>query len=160
MTLDNSTEFYILFELSGTTYAVKSREVQHMEMLDQITPVPNAPPFMDGIAFSRGQVVPVVNLRVRFGFPRQPHSLRTRLLIVRVGERSVGLIVDSAREFRAIAPETIQPAGGAVATDSGHYIMGIAVVEHRLILILDLNAALNLHETPTPNMLTENAAVH
>src|SRR5690242_2250258 len=105
MTPENNSEFYILFELSGTTYAVRSRDVQHMKMLDQITPVPNAPPFIDGIAFSRGQVVPAVNLRVRFGFQREPYSLRTRLLIVRVEERFVGLIVDSAREFRAIAPQ-------------------------------------------------------
>src|SRR5688500_20329829 len=95
-------ESYILFELSGTNYGVKSRDVLHMEMLDQVTPVPNAPPFVDGVVFSRGKVIPAVNLRVRFGFPRQPHTLRTRLLVVQSGDRAVGLIVDSAREFRNI----------------------------------------------------------
>jgi len=157
MTPNDNSEFYILFELSGTTYAVKSRDVQHMEMIDQITPVPNTPPFIEGIAFSRGQVVPAVNLRVRFGFPRQPHSLRTRLLIVRVGERTVGLIVDSAREFQHIAPQAIQPADEAMAGGSEPYLAGIAVSNDRLILILNLAAALNLGEIANPAILTEHA---
>src|SRR5215203_746853 len=90
-----AAEPYILFELAGTSYAVKSRDVLHMEMVEQFTPVPNARPFLEGIVFSRGQVIPAVNLRVRFGFPREPHTLRTRLLVVKSSERVVGLVTDS-----------------------------------------------------------------
>ena len=57
---------YILFTVAGTTYALPSGEVRHMEMLEGVTRVPNAPTFVDGVVFSRGQVVPVVNLRARF----------------------------------------------------------------------------------------------
>src|SRR3954471_21025524 len=95
----------ILFELAGTRYAVKSSEVQHLEMVDHITPVPNAPPFVDGIVFSRGRVVPVVNLRKRFGLPAAANTLQTRLIVVKVGGREVGMIVDAAKEFRAIPAE-------------------------------------------------------
>ena len=66
---NGQTESYILFELAGTTYALKSQDVKHMELVEQITPVPNAPPFVEGVVFSRGQVIPAINLRVRFGFP-------------------------------------------------------------------------------------------
>jgi purine-binding chemotaxis protein CheW len=80
-----------------------------MEMVEEITPVPNATASVEGVVFSRGQVVPVVNLRARFGFERIPPDLRSRLLIVQSNGRTVGLMVDSAREFARIAPETIRP---------------------------------------------------
>ena len=94
---------YILFTVAATTYALPSAEVRHIEMLEEITRVPNAPSFVDGVVFSRGQVVPVVNLRARFGFERVPFDLKTRLVVVQAGTRLIGLVADSAREllFRA-----------------------------------------------------------
>ena len=76
-----TTHTYILFSLAGTTYALRSEQVLHMEMLEHVTPVPNAPAFVEGVVFSRGQVVPVINLRARFGFERIDSTLRTRLLV-------------------------------------------------------------------------------
>ena len=79
------SQTYILFSVAGTTYAVQSYQVRHMEMVEHVTPVPNAPPSVEGVVFSRGQVVPVINLRVRFGFERAQRDLRTRLLVVESG---------------------------------------------------------------------------
>src|SRR5215469_3168 len=110
---DNQT--YILFELAGTTYALPSQEVKHMEMVEQITPVPTAPPFVEGVVFSRGQVIPAVNLRLRFGFPRQEHTLRSRLIVVEVAGRTLGLLVDAAREFRSLPASAIQPPSESIA---------------------------------------------
>lgn len=137
-----TTEPYILFELAGTSYAVRSRDVLHMEMVEQFTPVPNARPFLEGIVFSRGRVIPAINLRVRFGFPREPHTLRTRLLVVQSGERVVGLVADSASEFRAISPESIQPADEAVNGASEKFLNGVANLGDRLVLILNLKMTL------------------
>src|SRR5215216_5452836 len=100
-----TAEPYVLCELAGTAYAIPSQVVQRMEMVEHVTPVPNAPPFVDGVVFSRGQVVPAVNLRARFGFDRAPHDLRTRLIIVQSTTRLVGLVADSAREFVSIAAD-------------------------------------------------------
>jgi chemotaxis signal transduction protein len=61
---------YILFTVAGTSYALPSQDVAHVEMIEQITKVPNAPAFVDGVVFSRGQVVPAINMRARFGFDR------------------------------------------------------------------------------------------
>jgi len=137
---------YILFQLAGTTYALRTAEVQHMEMVEHITPVPNAPVFVEGVIFSRGQVVPAINLRVRFGFERQAYTLQSRLIIIRSEQRRVGLIVDSAREFRSIARESIQPPNEAIAGMSGRYLMGIANLADRLILVLDINEVLRFSE--------------
>src|SRR6186997_3083577 len=94
-----SSDYYILFTVAGTAYALPSQQVAHMEMVENVTRVPNAAPFVDGVVFSRGQVVPAVNLRARFGFERVPYDVRTRLVVVSSGGRSVGLVVDEGREF-------------------------------------------------------------
>ncbi len=131
-------EPYVLFELAGTAYAVPSRDVQRMEMIEHITPVPNAPPFVDGVVFSRGRVVPAVNLRVRFGFTRADFDLRTRLIVVAHADRTVGLIVDSAREFITVPADAIQPPPEVMAGTSGRYLRGVATVGDRVVLILDV----------------------
>jgi purine-binding chemotaxis protein CheW len=138
-----TAEPYILFELAGTAYAVHSAVVQRMEMVEHVTPVPNAPPFVDGVVFSRGRVVPAINLRVRFGFDRAPYDLKTRLIVVTHDDRAVGLIVDSAREFVTIAADAIQPPPDGLAGTSGNYLRGIATVADRVILILDVAGVLN-----------------
>lgn len=140
---DPATQSYILFELAEATYGVPAREVQHMEMIEQITPVPNAPAFVEGLVFCRGQVIPALNLRVRFGFPRQPFSVRSRLIVVQSGERRVGLIVDEAREFRYLPANSIQPPHESISGLSGKYLLGIANVGERLILLLDVAEVLN-----------------
>jgi purine-binding chemotaxis protein CheW len=130
---------YILFELAGTSYGVPSRDVQHMEMVEHITPVPNASEYLEGVVFSRGEVVPAINLRLRFGFPRGANTLSSRLIIVKVDGRRVGLIVDSAREFRKITADAIQPPHESIAGLSGSYLAGIAKLGERVVLLLNMN---------------------
>lgn len=139
---------FILFTLVGTTYAVRTRDVLHMEMVEEITPVPNATASVEGVVFSRGQVVPVVNLRARFGFERASYDLRTRLIVVQAAGRVIGLVVDSAREFVNIPPESIQPPHEALAGMSGRYVEGVASLgDKRLVLTLDLSRILNFAES-------------
>jgi len=153
MNTENS-EPYILFELAGNTYGLPSREVQHLEMIDHITPVPNAAACVEGVVFSRGQVIPVVDLRARFGFAREARSVKNRLLVVRSGERVVGLIVDAAREFRSIPAESIQAPTGTLLSLSGKYLAGTVTLGERLVLLLDLQNTLNFSEI-VPVMLPE-----
>lgn len=138
-----TSEPYILFELAGTAYAVASGVVQRMEMIEHVTPVPNAPPFVDGVVFSRGRVVPAINLRLRFGFARAAYDLKTRMVVVSHADRTVGLVVDSAREFVMIPAEAIQPPPDGLTGTSGNYLSGIATVADRVILILDVAEVLN-----------------
>jgi len=142
----NDAEPFILFELAGTTYGVRSRFVQQMEMIEHITPVPNAPPAPEGVVFSRGRVIPALNLRARFGFERIAIDLRTRLIVVDVGGRAVGLMVDTAREFISIATSAMQPPNEAISGLSGKYIESIATLGERIILILNLDEVINLAE--------------
>ena len=143
---DNRSDHFILFIVAGTTYALPSHEVAHVEMVEQITRVPNAPPFVDGVVFSRGQVVPAVNLRARFGFERVPADIKARLLVVQSDARSVGLLVDECREFMMIPAATIHPPGEALAGIGARYIFGIATIGDRLIVVLKVGELLTTVE--------------
>lgn len=136
------TATFVLFELAGTTYGLPSDVVQQLEMVEHITPVPNAPACLAGIVFSRGQVVPAVDLRACFGLEKVPYTLRSRLIIVRVGERTVGLLVDTAREFMLLPVAAIQPPPEAITGLRSAYLAGVAILEGRLIVLLDLDAVL------------------
>jgi purine-binding chemotaxis protein CheW len=129
---------YILFTVAGTTYGIVSQHVLHIEMVEHVTPVPNAPAFVEGVVFSRGQVVPVINLRSRFGFDRQGLDIRTRLLVVEQAGRRVGLLADEAREFVSLATTAIHPPNDAISGTAGRYLDGVAVLGDRIVLILDI----------------------
>ena len=138
------TEPFILFELANTTYGVRSHFVQQIEMIEEIASVPNAHPAVEGVVFVRGQVVPALNLRVRFGFDKIERDLRSRLIVVNTGTRVVGLIVDTAREFLKIPVSSIGPLPETITGLSGQYLEGIATIGPRMILILNLDNLIDL----------------
>ncbi len=145
---------YVLCELAGTTYALRSDDIEQLEMVGQLTPVPNAPTFVDGVASVRGRVIPAVSLRARFGFERRAHDLQSRLIVVRSESRSVGLIVDSAREFAAIPADAIQPVPEGIVELSSRYLRGLAQMGERLVLILDVPELLRVTDAPAPLQLS------
>ena len=143
---DTNIDQYILFTVGGTSYALPSGQVAHIEMVDHVTRVPNAPAYVDGVVFSRGQVVPAVNMRARFGFERAERDLRTRLIVVQTGRRNVGLLVDTCREFLTIPAPAIHAPGEGLTGLGAHYITGIATIDDRLIVVLNLDSLLNSAE--------------
>jgi len=139
-------ENYIVFSVAGTAYALPSQDVAHIELVEKVTRVPNAPPYVDGVVFSRGAVVPAVNVRARFGFQPIPYDARTRLVVAQRNGRSIGLIVDEAREFVAIPDTSVQPPAEGLTGTSGRYLRGVATLGDRMILVLDLTELLNVDE--------------
>jgi purine-binding chemotaxis protein CheW len=129
---------YVLFTLAGATYALPSDDIVQLDMVTAATPVPNAPAFVDGVVSVRGQVIPVVNLRARFGFPRLAADVRSRLIVVRGLGRTVGLLVDGAREFAGIAAGAVEPLPEGIAGTSGRYLRGVAQQGDRLLLVVNV----------------------
>ena len=142
-----NSDTYILFELAGSSYGVRSEDVQHIDMLEHVTPVPNTASAVDGVVFSRGQVVPALNLRVRFGLPRAEPTPSTRLIFLKVQQRIVALIVDAAREFRSIPRDAIRPIAQTLHGIEGNYVQGVASLKDRLVLLLDVASVLHLDGT-------------
>lgn len=148
--MDAQSESYVLFELAGSLYGLPSRNVRHIEMFEHVTLVPNANPAIDGVVFSRGQVIPALNLRVRFGFPREANSVRTRIVFATIHQRTVGLIVDSAREFKNISNDQIGPIEETLTGINGKYLKAVTKIDGRLVLVLDLEAVLNVADVQLP----------
>jgi purine-binding chemotaxis protein CheW len=134
-----NADSFVLFELAGTTYAVRSGDVQQIEMIEHITPVPNSAEAVEGVVFSRGQVIPAINLRTRFGFSKIEYDVCARLVVVNVRGRNIGLIVDAAREFKRIPAAAINPPSETLSGTSGRYLEAIATLDDRLILLLNLD---------------------
>ncbi|MDH7503099.1 MAG: chemotaxis protein CheW [Verrucomicrobiota bacterium] len=143
-----SLEPFILFEIAGTAYAVRSCDVQETEMVEHITPVPNAPPYVEGVVFLRGKVIPVINLRLRFGMERMPFNMQTRLVVVRHKDRTIGLIVDTCRRFTRIPTERIQPPPDVISESTKHYLQGFVMLDEKPVLVLDIGAVVNTTEIP------------
>jgi purine-binding chemotaxis protein CheW len=148
--MNDQVESYVLFELAGSVYGIPSQSVRHIEMFEHVTLVPNANPAIDGVVFSRGQVIPALNLRVRFGFPKEKNSLRTRIVFATVHDRTVGLIVDTAREFQNLPVSSIGPIEETLTGINGKYLKAVTKVNERLVLILDLEAVLNVDDVQLP----------
>ena len=138
---------FILFELAGTTYAVRSNLVQQVLMIEHITPVPNAIPVIEGVVQARGRVIPALNLRIRFGFERAAFDIRSRLIVVNVEGRVVGLLVDTAREFLRIPASSIEAPPENIKGLTGTYLEGVASLKGRLILVLNLEQVIDIGQT-------------
>jgi purine-binding chemotaxis protein CheW len=149
MSMATASDTFILFELAGTTYAARSEAVQQVQMVEQITPVPNALAVVEGVVYTRGRVIPAINLRVRFGFGKVPFDLRSRLVVVNVGGRVVGLLVDTAREFVRIPASSIEPPPDGITGLSGKYLEGIASIKGRPILVLKLAEVIDVGDMET-----------
>ncbi len=144
--MSEGAQSYILFRLGETTFAVASAIVQELELVEDITPVPNASSYVEGIVLVRGCVVPVINLRARFGMPRISWDQQARIIVLDIKGRKVGLLVDAAREFLEISGKDVQPPPNTVSGISTQLLDGVAVLGDRLVLILDIEKLLSASE--------------
>lgn len=129
---------HVLFTVAGTRYVVPAASVLHMESYGESTPIPGAAPFVVGLVQIRGRVVPVVDLRARFGMPAAEPTLDSRVVVVQLDERTVGLLVDAAREVVHIAPEDFKPPPDVVAGQGRGFVDAVAQIDKKLVLRLAL----------------------
>lgn len=140
---------YVLFHVGDTQYAVAAAHVEQLEMIEELTRVPGSPPFLEGMVYLRGRVVPVINLRVRFGLPAVAFDMSSRLIVVRLDKRLVALAVDNAREYRSFPDGALEPAPEALMGYEADYLTGVFHQDKRLILVLDVPRLLESTALPT-----------
>lgn len=131
------TDLHVVFRVGEASYAVAADLVQVMDSYDGATPVPGTPHYVAGLVQIRGDVVPVVDLRARFGLPAVDHTLDHRVLVVRVGQRDVGLLVDAAREVMRLPRDTLREPPEAVAQQGNRFVKSITRSGERLLMIID-----------------------
>ena len=136
----------VVFQLGAELYGVEIARVHEIIRLQAITRVPRAPAFVEGIINLRGKVIPVVDLRRRFGLPTAEHTRASRIVVVEIGDQVVGLIVDAVSEVLRIAGATVEPPSPVVAGPESEYLHGIAKLPERLVMLLDLDRVLAREE--------------
>jgi purine-binding chemotaxis protein CheW len=141
-----SEEQVVVLELAGEVYGVEIGSVQEIICLQPITRVPNCPPFFEGVTNLRGRVIPVLDLRQRFGLATAEPSRRSRIVVAELGEHTVGLIVDSVSEVLRVGAEAVEPPSALVTSADSAYLRGVAKLDERLVLLLDLAHILNATE--------------
>jgi purine-binding chemotaxis protein CheW len=103
-----------------------------------ITRIPNAPAFIEGVINLRGKIIPIVDLRKRLGFREQPYDKSTRIIVVELEGLVLGFIVDSVSEVLRIPANTIEPPPSMVAGIESEYIEGVGKLDERLLILLEL----------------------
>lgn len=131
------SSLHVMFKVADSDYVLAASDVLHMESFSGATHVPGAPPYVVGLVQIRRRVVPVVDLRVRFGSSAKEPTLDSRVIVVQSGERAVGLLVDSAREIANIAADQFHPPPELIAEQAAGYVLSVAQAGARLVMLID-----------------------
>lgn len=137
---------HVTFVIGEETYGVEVLRVQEIIGMTQITHVPNSMAFMKGVINLRGSVVPVVDMRLKFGMDERAYDVFTVIIIVEVRERMIGMIVDSVSDVVSIPIKSIQDTPHFSARIETDFISGIGQVDEKLVIILDVNRILSADE--------------
>jgi purine-binding chemotaxis protein CheW len=136
----------VVFHLGAELYGVEIARVHEIIRLMQVTRVPRAPSFVEGVINLRGKVIPVVDLRRRFGLPQAEHTRASRIVVVELSDHVVGIIVDGVSEVLRVNTSTVEPPSPVVAGIDSEYLHGIAKLSDRLVILLDLDRILAREE--------------
>lgn len=137
-------EQFLTFMLNGEEYGVDILRVQEIKGWEAATEIPNTPPYVLGVINLRGAIMPVIDLRLRFGFPSVEYTASTVVIVLRVRneagvERTMGFVVDAVSDVYNIPEGNLQPPpdfGGSIRTD---YVKGLAMVDGKMVILLDVD---------------------
>lgn len=146
----------VVFDLAGEIYGVNIETVREIIRMQAVTYVPDAPDFVEGVINLRGRVIPVIDLRRRFGLTVTEETSDSRVLVVDSEGEDLGVIVDAVTEVQRIPEDSIEPVSSLVSTEQSDYIVGITKVGEQLIILLDLDRAIGNESDQNDNQ--EDAA--
>jgi len=129
----------VTFTLSKEEYAVEILKVKEINRMTEITSVPKSPPYLEGVINLRGKVIPVVNLRKKFGLPDKSNDEQSRIMILDMQGITTGLMVDAVSEVLRISADTVEATPPMASNISTEFIKGIAKLANRLIILLDID---------------------
>ncbi|WP_031387645.1 chemotaxis protein CheW [Desulfonatronum thiodismutans] len=141
----------VTFHIGDEEFGVEILKVQEIIRMMGITRVPKAPDFVEGVINLRGKVIPIIDLRKRFGMTGQEHDKHTRIIVIEINAVIVGFVVDSVSEVLRIPANTVEPPPSIIAGIESEYISGVGKLADRLLILLDLDHLLSRGEQ---NLLT------
>jgi purine-binding chemotaxis protein CheW len=149
--LDNKNESseilqLVSFKIASEEYGIDILNVQEINKMTQITKVPNAPEFVEGVINLRGRVIPVIDLRTRLGLEKKEFDKDTRIIVVELNKSTVGFIVDAVSEVLRIPVNIIEAPPEIVSGLDSEFIKAVGKLEDRLLILIDLNKVLSANE--------------
>ncbi|MBP7401443.1 MAG: purine-binding chemotaxis protein CheW [Clostridia bacterium] len=144
---DTLKDKYLTFTLGKEVYGIEIRYITEIIGIQQITEVPEVPAFVRGIINLRGRIVPVVDVRMKFGKPPVPYDDRTCIIVVELEDLVIGMIVDNVADVLDIPEESVVPPPEIRTGFQNRYIKGIGKVGEDVKLLLDIDRFLNEDET-------------
>ncbi|HMI50680.1 MAG TPA: chemotaxis protein CheW [Candidatus Saccharimonadales bacterium] len=134
------------FRIGNEMYGVRIGSVREIVRVPEITSVPSAPDMIEGVINLRGKIIPVMDLRKRFGLTEIVQDKRNRILVVELDGKLIGLIVNAASEVLKIPPSDIEAPGSVFAEGESSYVTGVGKLKGRLVILLDINKLLHRPE--------------
>ena len=138
------------FRLDDEDYAIAITKIQEIILIKPITRIPQVPDFIEGLINLRGSVIPIVNLRKQFGLLPRELDDETRIIVVNVHDKTVGCIVDAVTQVMRINRDQIQPPPLGVLAVNHQYLAGLAKLDDRLMIILDIEKLFEAEELAAP----------
>lgn len=139
---DEAERQLVVFDLAGEAYGVNIGTVREIIRMQAVTHVPETPEYVEGVINLRGRVIPVVDLRRRFGLAASEHTAESRIVVVDIAGNDIGVIVDAVTEVLRVAGSSIEAASALIASEDSYYMDGIAKIGDRLLILLDLDRVL------------------
>ncbi|MBI4949481.1 MAG: chemotaxis protein CheW [Deltaproteobacteria bacterium] len=136
----------VTFRLGNEEFSLDILRVQEIIRHMDLTRVPRTPDFVEGVINLRGRVIPVLDLRKRFGLPAEDRTNETRIIVIDVDNRTVGLKVDAVSEVLRLPSDTVEPPPSIVTGAESEYIKGVGKLDNRLIILLDVSKILSRSE--------------
>jgi purine-binding chemotaxis protein CheW len=153
---EEQTVPWVAFDLAGESYALPIATVQEIIRVAEITRVPDAPAVVRGVVNLRGRVLPVVDLRLRLGLPAIEVDTTRRILVLPARGRLIGVLVDAVSAIERVRPSTVQPVPRDVLSERSDYFLGVARQAERLLILLDAERVLLVHDSHPSNEATRN----
>ncbi|WP_048308608.1 chemotaxis protein CheW [Halomonas sp. PR-M31] len=144
--LDAHSSEFLVFSLGEEEYAVDILKVQEIRGYENVTRIANAPDFIKGVTNLRGVIVPIVDLRIKFHLANVEYGGQTVVIVVNVGDRVVGIVVDGVSDVMTLSPDQIKPAPEFGVTMSSDYLSGLGSLEDRMLVLVDIDKLLTSEE--------------
>lgn len=138
---------FVICRIGQEEFAVDVLSVQEINRLVEVTRVPKTPRFVEGVINLRGRIIPVLDLRRRFGLTASMQTLQSRIVVVSVQAKLVGFIVDSVVEVLRVPKSAIEPPPNVGSSAGAEFTQGVGRIDDRLLIVLDLTRLLMKHET-------------
>lgn len=129
---------FLTFRLGEEEYGIEILKVQEIRGYDAVTTIANAPSFIKGVINLRGVIVPIVDLRIKFGVGQADYNQFTVVIVLNVGSRVVGIVVDSVSDVMTLTSEQIKPAPEFSSSFDTRYLTGIGAIDDRMLILVDI----------------------